>query len=168
MGKYDVTQKEWRDIMGSNPSHFKNCGDNCPVEQVSWNDVQEFLQKLNAKTGKQYRLPTGEEWEYSCYGGNIKNTYCGGDNQDSIAWYGDNSNDTTHPVGLKQANSYGLYDMNGNVWQWMGNKTDNEYGRRVLHGGSWGDKEGINFDIIYLNPDKRDFMCGFRLARTLP
>jgi len=169
IGKYDVTQKEWRDIMGTNPSKFTTCGDNCPVEQVSWNDVHEFLQKLNAKTGRQYRLPIEEEWEYACYGG-IKTEYCGGSNFDSVAWYKDNSNSTTHPVGQKQANGYGLYDMSGNVWQWMENKYDNEHDWRALRRGSWSYNSGYlraanRFNYV---PTFRISNVGFRLARTLP
>jgi len=170
MGKYDVTQAQWRAVMGNNPSSFSNCGDNCPVEQVSWNDVQEFLQKLNAKTGKQYRLPIEEEWEYACYGGN-KTEYCGSNDLDSVAWYDKNSNNTTHPVGQKQANGYGLYDMSGNVWQWMQNKYDNEHDWRALRGGSWY----IRYtDLLRASnrssdgPANRHLNFGFRLARTLP
>jgi formylglycine-generating enzyme required for sulfatase activity len=171
MGKFDVTQKEWRDIMGSSPSHFSSCGDTCPVESVSWNDVHEFIQKLNAKTGKQYRLPIEEEWEYACYGGN-KTEYCGSNDIDSVAWYHDNSNSTTHPVGQKQANGYGLYDMSGNVWQWMENLYDGshpDYGR-AQRGGPWGGN--TNFlratSRTTIDPDNRFFAYGFRLARTLP
>ena len=167
MGKYVVTQKEWRDIMGNNPSHFSNCGDNCPVEEVSWNDIQEFLQKLNAKTGRQYRLPNEEEWEYACYGG-YKTEYCGGNDPDSVAWYDKNSNRTTHPVGQKQANGYGLYDMSGNVWEWMQNESN---GGRALRGGPWN----VNSDFLRAAdrndgyaPANRDISIGFRLARTLP
>jgi hypothetical protein len=166
MGKYDVTQKGWRDIMGNSPSHFSSCGDTCPVEEVSWNDVHEFIQKLNAKTGKQYRLPTEKEWEYACYGGS-RTEYCGGSNLDSVAWYDKNSNSTTHPVGQKQANGYGLYDMSGNVDQWM----QNEYnGGRALRGGPWlgssGDLRAAYRDLI--DPTNRNSIIGFRLARTLP
>ena len=114
MSKYEVTQGQWQAIMGSNPSYFKSCGENCPVDQVSWNDIQEFLQKLNAKTGKQYRLPSEAEWEYACYGGS-QTEYCGGNDLNSVAWNRDNSNKTTHPVGQKQANGFGLYDMSGNA-----------------------------------------------------
>ncbi len=166
MGKCDVTQKEWRVVMGSNPSNFTSCGDNCPVEQVSWYDIQEFRQKLNAKTGKQYRLPTEEEWEYACYGGS-QTEYCGGINLDSDAWYKDNSYNTTHPVSQKQANGYGLFDMNGNVWQWMQNGYS---GGRALRGGSWGSFTGDLRAAFrnYGDPASRSNYVGFRLARTLP
>ena len=171
LGKYEVTQKEWREVMGSNPPELKftSCGDTCPVENVSWNDIQEFLQKLNAKTGKQYRLPTEAEWEYACYGGS-QTEYCGSNDINAVAWYDSNSNQTTHPVGQKQANGYGLYDMSGNVWEWMENKYDNEHDGRALRGGSWGygpryvraaDRNGND-------PSNRFNYIGFRLARTLP
>ncbi len=175
MGKYAVTQKEWRDVMGSNPSKFTSCGDNCPVEQVSWDDIQIFLQKLNAKTGRQYRLPNETEWEYACYGGS-QTEYCGGNDIDSVAWYGNNgspggnSNQTPHPVGQKQANGYGLYDMSGNVWQWMENKYDNEHDWRAVRGGSWGNVPQF-VRAAYRNGDvaaNRNDFFGFRLARTLP
>lgn len=167
MGKYEVTQKEWREVMGSNPSKFSSCGDICPVEQVSWNNVQEFISKLNSKTGKQYRLPTEAEWEYACHGGS-QSEYCGG-NLDAVGWYRDNSNGQTHPVGQKQANGYGLYDMSGNVWEWMENKYDNEHDWRVLRGGSWGDnlRSGRAALRIRSVPELWIADFGFRLARTL-
>ena len=172
MGKYDVTQAQWHAVMGTNPSHFFSCGDNCPVETVSWNDVQVFIQRLNAKTGSQYRLPTEEEWEYACFGRN-RTEYCGGDELDRVAWYDKNSNNTTHPVGQKQENGFGLYDMSGNVWQWMANKYDNEHGWRELRGGSWFNYMGYlratdrsyGFDF---DPASRKDYVGFRLARTIP
>ena len=165
MGKFDVTQAQWHAVMGANPSHFKRCGDTCPVENVSWNDVQVFLQKLNAKTGRQYRLPNEEEWEYACYGGS-KTEFCGGSDLNSVAWYKDNSNGSTHPVGQKQANGYGLYDMSGNVWQWMENESGSG---RALRGGSWNVITGgllasFSFDEV---PTDRLLYVGFRLARTL-
>ena len=121
IGKTEVTQGQWKAIMGNNPSKFVECGDNCPVEQVSWDDAQAFIEKLNTKTGKKYRLPSEAEWEYACRAGG-QHEYCGGNNLDSIAWYGalakpaGNSNKTTNPVAAKQANAFGLYDMSGNVW----------------------------------------------------
>jgi formylglycine-generating enzyme required for sulfatase activity len=152
MSKYEVTQKQWTDIMGTNPSSFKNC-DNCPVENVSWNDVQGFIKKLNNKTGKRYRLPTEAEWEYAARGGqNYK--YAGSNNIESVAWYGyEKSGKKTHPIGQKSPNGYGLYDMSGNVWEWCEDVWHDNYsgaptnGRawtsggnsayRVLRGGSW-------------------------------
>ncbi|MBI3752633.1 MAG: SUMF1/EgtB/PvdO family nonheme iron enzyme [Deltaproteobacteria bacterium] len=158
MGKYEVTQKEWKAIMGNNPSLFKDCGDNCPVEKVSWNDVQEYINKLNLKSpfgkGGQggFRLPTEAEWEYAARSGGKNERYAGGNNIDSVAWYTGNSGNKTHPVGQKEANGLGLYDMSGNVWEWCQDRYDNNYYKssprdnpkgassdqlRVLRGGSW-------------------------------
>jgi formylglycine-generating enzyme required for sulfatase activity len=169
LGKFEVTQAQWRAVMGNNPSHFTACGDNCPVEKVSWNDVQEFLQKLNAKTGKNYRLPTEAEWEYGCYGGS-QTEYCGSNDINAVTWYDSNSSKTTHPVGQRQANGYGLYDMSGNVWEWMQDKWDNELSGRVARGGSWNNfaqNTSAAFRVMG-DPVKRNDKAGFRLARTLP
>ncbi|MBQ3247459.1 MAG: SUMF1/EgtB/PvdO family nonheme iron enzyme, partial [Alistipes sp.] len=118
IGKYEVTQAQWEAVMGKNPSRFK--GDNLPVERVSWNDIQKFIEKLNAKTGKRYRLPTEAEWEYAARGGNQSKgyKYSGSNDIGSVAWYTDNSSSPTHPVGQKQPNELGLYDMSGNVYEW--------------------------------------------------
>lgn len=133
--KYQVTQKQWQMIMGENPSHFK--GDDLPVEQVSSNDIQIFLQKLNIKTGKNYRLPSEAEWEYAARGGqNYK--YAGSDNIDEVAWYRDeNSEIKTHPVGKKNPNGYGLYDMTGNVWEWCQDKWHEYYKGAPNDGSAW-------------------------------
>jgi formylglycine-generating enzyme required for sulfatase activity len=175
LGKYEVTQKEWRDVMGSNPSNFSSCGDNCPVEQVSWDDIQTFLQKLNAKTGRQYRLPTEAEWEYACYGGS-QTEYCGSNDIDSVAWHGNNekpggnSNQTTHPAGQKQANGYGLYDMSGNVWEFQSDCLEGDCAARVLRGGSWFNAPQFARAASRrgFEPARRSLDYGFRLARMLP
>ena len=120
MGKYEVTQREWEAVMGENPSEFLDC-EGCPVERVSWVDVQEFIQRLNERgsgSGYVYRLPTEAEWEYAARAGTTGARYGA---LDEIAWYGDNSGGTTHPVGQKRANAWGLHDMLGNVAEWVGN-----------------------------------------------
>ena len=152
IGKYEVTQGQWKKIMKNNPAYFKSCGDNCPVEKVSWNDVQEFIRKLNNQTGKNFRLPTEAEWEYAARSGGKKEKYSGGNDVDAVAWYGYNSGYKTTPVGQKQANGLGIYDMSGNVWEWCSDWYDkNYYGSsprnnpqgpssgsyRVRRGGSW-------------------------------
>lgn len=148
--KYEVTQALWRAVMGSNPSYFK--GDNLPVEQVSWNDCQTFINRLNSYTGRNFRLPTEAEWEFAARGGNYSRhyKYSGSNYLGDVAWYTDNSGSRTHPVGTKQANELGLYDMTGNVWEWcsdwygsyssysQSNPTGPNSGSdRVLRGGSW-------------------------------
>ena len=151
IGKYEVTQAQWKAVMGNNPSNFGGC-DNCPVETVSWNDVQEFIRKLNAQTGKNYRLPTEAEWEFAAKGGKQSRgyIYSGSNDLGSVAWYSDNSESKTHPVGSKQGNELGIYDMSGNVWEWCSdwygpyssynetNPTGASSGQyRVLRGGCW-------------------------------
>jgi formylglycine-generating enzyme required for sulfatase activity len=180
ISKYEVIQKQWTDIMGSNPSYFKNC-DNCPVDEVSWNDIQDFIKKLNAKTGKNYRLPTEAEWEYAARGGQSYK-YAGSDNIDNVAWYQDNSGNKTHPVGQKSANGYGLYDMTGNVWEWCEDVWHDNYsgaptnGRawtsggnsalRVLRGGSWFNTSGYcrSANRTFSTPTRRTDDNGFRLV----
>jgi formylglycine-generating enzyme required for sulfatase activity len=183
LGKTEVTQGQWKAIMGSNPSHFSSCGDDCPVENVSWNDAQEFIQKLNARTGKQYRLPSEAEWEYACRAG-TRQQYCGSDNLDSTGWYTQNSGYSTHPASRKQANAFGLYDMTGNVWEWVEDSYHDSYNgapadgsawsgdgaKRVLRGGSWyyGPQDARAAYRDGDEPAIRSNINGFRLARMLP
>jgi formylglycine-generating enzyme required for sulfatase activity len=116
MGQFPVTQGQWRELMGSNPSYFQNAGPDAPVEQVSWTDVQVFLARLNAAQRQwTVRLPTEAEWEYAARAGTTGETY---GPLDDIAWYRTNGARTTHPAGQKAPNTFGLYDMLGNVWQW--------------------------------------------------
>ena len=151
IGKYEVTQALWKAVMGNNPSNFK--GDNLPVEQVSWDDCQEFISKLNRITSKTFRLPTEAEWEYAARGGNKSRgyQYSGSNNLSDVAWYGDNSGSKTHPVGSKQANELGIYNMAGNVCEWCQDRFgkyisssqvnptgDNGVPERVVRGGVWG------------------------------
>ena len=176
LGKYEVTQAQWKAIMGKNPSRFKGC-DDCPVEQVSWNDVQTFIKKLNEKTAKTYRLPTELEWEFAARGGNNSQSYiyAGSNSLSGVAWYGDNADSKTHPVGKKTPNALGLYDMSGNVWEWCGDyykaypncKGSVEDGRfRVIRGGGWGsyarDCRAANRD--YGGAAHRGNDLGFRLV----
>lgn len=151
MAATEVTQELWQAVMGNNPSEFT--GDlQRPVENVSWNDCQTFIAKLNDLTGKNFRLPTEAEWEFAARGGNksLGYRYSGSDTVDDVAWYSRNSDSTSHPVGTKAANELGLYDMSGNVWEWCSdwydsysstpqtNPTGAATGRwRVFRGGSW-------------------------------
>ena len=155
LSKYEVTQALWEAVMGTNPSHFQGCGQ-CPVERVSWDDIQVFLQKLNAMTGEAYRLPTEAEWAGALGSG-------GG------AWHGENSGWRTHPVGQQSPNELGLYDMKGNVWEWMEDCWKGDCSRRVVRGGSW-----VVFPESLRSASRggsvtgnRDYSGGFRLARTL-
>ena len=150
MGKYEVSQALWQAVMGSNPSEFK--GDDLPVDQVSWNDSQEFISKLNSMTGRKFRLPTEAEWEYAARGGKKSRgyQYSGSSTVSDVSWYGENSGSKTHPVGTKQANELGIYDMSGNVFEWcqdwygsyesssQTNPTGANSGSdRVCRGGCW-------------------------------
>ena len=167
LGKYPVTQQQWEAVMGDNPSYFK--GGSMPVETVSWDDAQLFIQKLNQLSGKQnYRLPTEEEWEYACRAGTITEYYFGDDESQlgEYAWYNGNSGQTTHPVGQKKPNGWGLYDMAGNVWEWMDSWYDSSCSVRVYRGGGWSGGAGRcrSADRYCGDPDTRDDYLGFRLV----
>jgi formylglycine-generating enzyme required for sulfatase activity len=123
--KTEVTQGQWKAVMGSNPSNFSSCGDNCPLENVSWEDVQTFIERLNdKKDGHTYSLPTEAEWEYAARAGTTGD-YAG--DLDEMAWYIKNSGSKTHPVATKKANAWGLYDMHGNVWEWVSDWYGSDY-----------------------------------------
>ena len=138
IGKTEITQSQWRRIMRSNPSGFSGCSD-CPVEKVSWEEVQEFLKKLSEQTGMKYRLPRMDEWEYAAKGGNksMRTRFSGSDNLDEIAWSVYNSEESTHSVAKKAPNELGIYDMTGNVSEWISNMYDKN--TRFAKGGSWSD-----------------------------
>jgi formylglycine-generating enzyme required for sulfatase activity len=143
IGKYEVTQKQWLDVMGNNPSNFK--GDNLPVEMVSWNDAQDFIKKLNEKEGwAKFRLPTEAEWEYSARAG-ITTRYSFGDAESMLgdyAWYFENSDDKTHPVGKKKPNPWGLYDIHGNIWEWVQDEWHEKYNGAPTDGSAWETGDG--------------------------
>ena len=184
----EVRQGQWKRVMGDNPSSFKECGDDCPVENVSWDDVKDFIKKLNVmeKTDK-YRLPTEAEWEYACRAGKTTEFSFGGDggNLGEYAWYEGNSEEATHKVAAKKPNPWGLYDMHGNIWEWMEDDWHYRYdgspsggqawidkprdSLRVIRGGSW---ESNEFDCRSAarygeKPGNRSFSLGFRLAKSV-
>jgi len=178
MCRYQITQQQWQAVMGKNPSKFR--GDNLPVETVSWLDVEKFINKLNAKSNKYvYALPTEAQWEYACRAG-ITEDYLG--NLDDIAWYRENSASTTHPVGEKLPNSWGIYDCQGNVWEWCldwyGDYPNEEIidpvgaslgSYRVIRGGSCISLPArCRLASRYINlPADHYFTIGFRLVRNI-
>ena len=182
IGITEVTQGQWRKIMGNNPSRFIR--DNLPVEMVSWNDCREFIRKLNSKEGgSKYRLPTEAEWEYACRAGS-KTMFCFGDSDSRLgdyAWYSNNSSSKTHSVAQKKPNAWGLYDMQGNVREWCqdwygdypsGHVRDPEGpssgSDRVERGGSWSSdaRPCRSANRYYFTPVVRSLLLGFRLARS--
>ena len=183
LGIYEVTQEHWHAVMGNNPAEFK--GRHNPVERVSWDDIQAFIQALNKKEGhNRYRLPTEAEWEYAARAGTTTEYSFGNSEQQlgEYAWFGGNSGDKTHPVGQKKPNPWGLYDMHGNVWEWV-HDWDGDYppssvidpkgpssgSYRVHRGGGW-----YNFEPSCRSAhrsidsaDRRSDDGGFRLALSL-
>lgn len=195
LGKYEVTQGEWKAVMKTEPwkgkKHVKE-GDDYPATYIGWKETVEFCQKLSQKEGKTYRLPTEAEWEYACRGGKPTQYHFGHDESDlgKFAWYGGilgngNAKDEqyAHRVGQKKSNPFGLYDMNGNVWEWCSDwynakyyansPTDNPQGLgegslRVFRGGSWDNRPG-NCRSAFRDgdvPSYRSLSLGFRLARN--
>jgi formylglycine-generating enzyme required for sulfatase activity len=189
IGKYPVTQKQWVEIMGNNPSHFKG-NDNHPVEQVSWDDSQEFIKKLNKKTGQNYRLPTESEWEYAARGGQKSKgyKYAGSDDVNEVTWCGIkrwfglfNSEKSTYPIGQKKSNELEIYDMSGNVWEWCKDGWYDNYKNKlsdvsalideknsdhIRRGGSWVSYPSscrVTYRAYYSSHDYNDNL-GFRLA----
>jgi formylglycine-generating enzyme required for sulfatase activity len=183
ISKYEVTQAQWKTIMGNNPSHFAGC-DECPVERISWLDIMEFIAKLNELTGKFYRLPTEAEWEYAAKGGQESRgfRYAGRNNINFVAWYSGNSGGRTHPVGKMEPNELGLYDMSGNVWEWVYDWFDfytdtpkiNPTGPKdgdfkIVKGGSWFGYIGGSRVACRGSDDqsnKRSYI-GFRVAKSV-
>jgi len=183
IGRTEVTQRQWQAMMGNNPSQFSACGDDCPVETVTWDEAREYARRLSVATGKTYRLPTEAEWEYAWRGGD-RGTCCSEDDIGPMAWYEGNSGHTVHAVGQKQKNAWGLQDMSGNVWEWAedcwhetlkGGPVDGSAwispncDFRVVRGGSW------NFSALFARTgarywgrptDKTNFF-GLRVVRTL-
>ena len=182
LGKAEVTQGQWEAVMGSNPSEYSECGLDCPVESVSWDNAQEFIGRLNERDGTvRYRLPTEAEWEYAARARTTGDRY---GSLDAIAWNGENSGRRTHPVGGKAANAYGLHDMLGNVYEWVEDWYGNYPGgtapdprgpgagaHRVHRGGAWNSyvASDCRSSIRGSNtPGNRAFTLGFRLLRTVP
>ena len=182
IGETEVTQALWKAVVWDNPSIFK--GDQRPVESVSWYDCQLFIQRLNAKTGKKFRLPTEAEWEYAARGGDSGGTkYAGSDNINSIAWYDKNAANETHNVATKSPNSLGIYDMSGNVSEWCNDRYDKysgysqdnpkgpSYGdNNVCRGGSWISSAWgcrVSYRSDYVPSKSSRYYLGFRLALSL-
>ena len=186
IGKTEVTQRQWKAIMGDNPSRFVACGLDCPVENVSWKDIAQFIRKLNQKTGQSYRLPSEAEWEYAARGGSSTDALFA-DNAAALedqAWYIANSRKAPRPVASKKPNAFGLHDLYGNVWEWVEDCFHDSYAglppdgsawttacaspQRVLRGGSWSDEASSMRNRGRYAPEVRNLITGFRLARTAP
>jgi formylglycine-generating enzyme required for sulfatase activity len=183
----EVTQWQWERVMGNNPSFFKECGDGCPVEAVSWDDAQKFIKKLNEMEGTdKYRLPTEAEWEYAARAGTTTAFSFEGDisKLNEYAWYSDNSEGKTHPVGEKKPNAWGLYDMHGNVYEWVEDDWHDNYDGAPDDGRAWVDDPrgasrvmrggGCRSDAHYCRSARRDNwpgyrynLVGFRLSRSV-
>ncbi|NOU01475.1 MAG: formylglycine-generating enzyme family protein [Gallionella sp.] len=181
IGRYEVTQKQYQQIVGSNQSLFQ--GENNPVERINWHDATDFGKKMSATTNTAIRLPTEAEWEYACRAGGLHDKYCGGDEPNKLGWFSNNSGMTTHPVGQLAANAWGLYDMSGNAWEWTQDCQSANYkgaptngaswhsgncGMRVGRGGAWNNSA----DVLLASHRKfddmggRDSINGLRVVRA--
>jgi len=184
IGKYEVTQGQWKSVMGSNPSHHATCGDNCPVDSVSWIDVRNFISRLNSKSGgSNYRLPTEAEFEYAQRSGGKSERYSGGNDVDSVSWYGANSGQIPHPVGTKAPNGLGIYDMSGNLWELTNDWYRDDYYSSSPRNNPTGPSAGVervkrggcatgsteNQRVSRRQPTENDYRgmsMGFRVRRT--
>jgi hypothetical protein len=169
MSKYEITQAEWKAVTNTaNEDGFNRefIGDNMPALAITWNRAQYFISELNKLTGKEYRLPSEEEWTYACYGGK-QTEYCGGDEMDSVYWHNKNSCGVPHLVGQKHANGYGLYDMSGNVWEWMDDCWKGNCDIRIIRGGSFISYPLSVQKAYYYGRDNLDADIGFRIVRVL-
>ncbi len=182
LGKYEITQRQWEKVMGGNPSTFT--GRDNPVDRVGWNDVQQFIERLNSQSNRKYRLPTEAEWEYAAKSGGKREKYSGTSQEGELwdyVWYYGNSGASTHPVGQRKPNGLGLYDMSGNVWEWCADWYDAHYYQnspkynprgpgngelRVLRGGSWfrGPSFVRTACRLWSDPASRSINVGFRLS----
>lgn len=203
LGKYEITKEQWKNVMGSNPSFDTTCGANCPVDSISWIDTQSFLSKMNSKSGVEnsktsknrlkvkpktldiFRLPTEAEWEYAARSGGKTEEFSGGNDVNSVSWNSDISNNAVHAVGTKAPNGLGIYDMSGNVWEWVNDWYSDKYyassprknpkgpttgDKRVLRGGSWATAPGDSRTYYrnYLPADYKNEIIGFRVLMLPP
>ena len=170
IGKYAITQEQYQAVMGVNPSYFQGNPQN-PVESVSYDDAEVFCIKLNGMTGHKYRLPTEAEWEYACRAGTTTDYYFGDDYRQlgDYAWYVGNSRQTTHPVGQKKPNAWGLYDMSGNVWEWCEDNGHDSYENAPKDGSAWltndNDYRILRGGSGYTIPDRCRSAYRFKEAR---
>ena len=170
MQRTEVTQLQWMAVMGKNPSRFR--GPDRPVENVSWEDCQEFIKRASQMDGRRYRLPKEKEWEFACRAGSTTDWGKRRNGEygplETMGWYGGNSGWETHPVALKEPNAWGLFDMHGNVWEWCEDLWKPGYSSRVGRGGSWSDHAGgcSASNRYCYDPDGRYNNLGFRLATS--